>query len=77
MARSKMERVYVPFFCELCGKEAFEGRVFGREVERQVFAENGTRRMVCDHCKNPTRSFSIAPLGDWASQPLVFLEAEA
>ena len=59
MKRSRMEREYVEYFCELCGKVAFEGKVFGREVERHVFAEHNTRRIVCDHCREPQRSFAF------------------
>lgn len=55
--RSKMERVYVPHFCEICGKETFVGQAFGRDVERHVSARSGDRMMLCDG----DRCASLAP----------------
>jgi hypothetical protein len=63
MPLSTMKRVYVPKFCELCGKEEFEGIVFGRESVRHLHAQHDTRRIVCDHCANPPRTFR--PLAAW------------
>jgi hypothetical protein len=55
--RIKYERVHVPYFCENCKRVAFEGKVFGREVERHVYAQSGDRAMYCDHCKPKPLTF--------------------
>ena len=51
MALSKYERVYVAKFCDQCGKEDFEGFVFGEWRTRHLQAESGTRKIICDRCR--------------------------
>ena len=50
MKTTKMRRVHVPHFCERCGKEEFEGRVFGRDRIRHLTARSGDRTMLCQEC---------------------------
>lgn len=65
--RSKMERVYVPYYCENCGKVEFEGEVFGIHRTRHLQAESGTRKMLCDHCRpKPTK----LDLPEWLLKPI-------
>lgn len=49
--RTKMERVYVSYFCENCGKEEFEGTVFGVYRVRHLQAESGSRQLLCNRCR--------------------------
>lgn len=49
--RSKMERVYVPYFCEGCGRVEFEGRVFGQDRVRHLQATPDDRTMYCQDCR--------------------------
>ena len=48
---SKMRRKHVPYFCEGCGKEEFEGRVFGQDRVRHLQAQSGDRTMYCQDCR--------------------------
>lgn len=50
--RSKMERVYVPYFCERCGRTEFEGTVFGVFRVRHLQAEPENRTMLCNRCRD-------------------------
>ena len=73
MAISKMQRVHVPFFCEGCGKESFEGYVYGRYTNRQVTASHGDRTMYCEECR-PAPDFSVvnksvSQLSSWFTRP--------
>jgi hypothetical protein len=70
MKRIKYERVHVPYFCEQCGKETFEGVVFGREVSRQVAASGKDRRMWCNDCDPNPRPLVIAKLDPSYLQPI-------
>lgn len=67
---SKMQRVYVPKFCEICGKEEFEGVVFGQDRARHLHAESGTREIRCDHHRvQDLKPLKIAPLADFFLAP--------
>lgn len=57
---TKYQRVHVPKFCERCGKEEFEGVVWGRDATRHLRTELPHMGMVCDHCKPPVRTSSNA-----------------
>lgn len=59
MKRTTFERVYVAKFCERCGKEEFEGVVFGQWRTRHLQAESGTRRIMCDRCRAEPRALEM------------------
>lgn len=69
------KRVHVPRFCERCGKEEFEGWVFGEYRTRHLRADSPEMGMVCDHCK-PTLSSVVPKLSSFFSEPIVFEDLE-
>jgi hypothetical protein len=55
---SSYKRVHVPKFCERCGKEEFEGTIWGKDFTRHLRVDSPEMSMICDHCKAPPK-----PLG--------------
>lgn len=47
---SSYKRVYVPKFCELCGREETDKMVWGRDVVRKLRVVPPHMGMVCDYC---------------------------
>ncbi len=58
-ARSSYQRVYVAKFCEQCGKEEFEGEVFGQFRTRRLRAQTDTRQILCDRCSGGPKPFKM------------------
>lgn len=75
MAITKFQGVKVPYFCEECGKETFEGYVYGRYVNRQITASSPDRTMYCDDCRPAPRLPKIQ-LSSAFYAPLVWDENE-
>ena len=65
MKRTRMRRQHVPYFCERCGKEEFEGRVFGQDRVRYLQAQSGDRTMLCNDCNPKAIKLPAFEINSW------------